>query len=414
MQEAIQQVKKELGRDAVILHARKFKKGGAFGLFGREAVEVIAAVDTAPVVQQPRPEEARTSPEQVAAGQGVVYPVSTTVAAPPTGTGGGEKVAKISRPLPENLHVITPMSSRGVNSNEDSLVASLQTELATLRKMLEQVTFQLQSAQGLAVLAPAWEAIQRVLLEHEVAPEYITELESHIFKEVDQRRWQDEKAIQSYVRQFLARHLKTAKSSALTAQGKGQVIALVGPTGVGKTTTVAKLAAQYALFLKKKVGLITVDTYRIAAVEQLRTFAEIIGIPVEVAFTPPEMKLALAKLADKDVVLIDTAGRSQKNETQLAELKAFLGVAEPDEIHLVLSATTKAKDLKDCLSRFQEAGFTHLIFTKLDETSSYGGIFNSIRASNRPVTYITTGQNVPEDIEEATSEKLADLLLKGV
>ncbi|MDI3281305.1 MAG: flagellar biosynthesis protein FlhF [Bacillota bacterium] len=408
IQEAIQKVRSELGRDAVILHARKFKRGGALGLFGREMVEVIAAVDGAGMAAQV---ETRSQQAVAVGGEGspsfkvpprlspaAAVPMAPSAAAPGEAvlTVGGEKKTAAER--------------TGAGGD---LAATLQAELSTLRQMLEQVTRQLQSAQWLAVLAPAWRNIQQVLLEREMAAQYITELEAHVFQEVEQSLWQNEERLASHISEYLARQFLVRKGLGKLPGDKPLVVALVGPTGVGKTTTVAKLAARYALLEKRRVGLLTVDTYRIAAVEQLKTFAEIMGIPLEVAFTPPEVKLALAKLAEAELILIDTAGRSHHNEVQLAELAAFLEVARPDETHLVLSATTKARDLEDCLKRFQGVHFTHLIFTKLDETSSYGGIFNCVRSSGCPVTYVTFGQNVPDDIAEADNRRLAEMLLKG-
>ena len=152
------------------------------------------------------------------------------------------------------------------------------------------------------------------------------------------------------------------------------MVVLIGPTGVGKTTTIAKLAANFALFEGKSVGLITIDTYRIAAVEQLKTYAEIINLPIEVVYTVGEFKKALSKLGDKDLILVDTAGRSQKNKHHIKELKQFLAGRNPDETHLVLSANTKLDDLLETAEAFQAVSYNRLIITKLDETNELDNI----------------------------------------
>jgi flagellar biosynthesis protein FlhF len=189
--------------------------------------------------------------------------------------------------------------------------------------------------------------------------------------------------------------------------GKRRVVALVGPTGVGKTTTIAKLAAHYRLKQRRRVGLITVDTYRIAAVEQLRTYADIIDLPMYVVSTPREMREASRQWEGLDLVLMDTAGRSPRDEIKLQELKAFLQEAHADEVHLVLSTTASARALVETARQFQTVGITALLLTKLDEASALGHVFSLLRASRLPVSYLTNGQNVPEDIEVAQAERLA-------
>jgi flagellar biosynthesis protein FlhF len=193
--------------------------------------------------------------------------------------------------------------------------------------------------------------------------------------------------------------------------GRRRLVALVGPTGVGKTTTIAKLAANFRLRDKRNVGLITVDTYRIAAVEQLRTYADIIDLPMRVVSTPVEMRDAVASMADLDLVLLDTAGRSPKDEDQLHELRAFLSEAEVDEIHLVLSSVASAATLSRTAERFAEVGTSALILTKLDEASGLGSLLPLLRTCKLPLSYLTNGQNVPDDIAPAERRKLARFVL---
>jgi flagellar biosynthesis protein FlhF len=196
-----------------------------------------------------------------------------------------------------------------------------------------------------------------------------------------------------------------------TEANKCRVVALVGPTGVGKTTTIAKLAANYRLREKRRVGLITVDTYRVAAVEQLRTYADIIDLPMEVVATPREMREAVARMSHLDLVLMDTAGRSPRDEVRIQELKSMLCEAEPDEVHLVLSSTAGAKSLINTAERFADVGTTSLLITKLDEAHSLGHLVSVVRSVPLTVSYLTDGQNVPDDIQVARSGAMAGMLL---
>jgi flagellar biosynthesis protein FlhF len=224
----------------------------------------------------------------------------------------------------------------------------------------------------------------------------------------------DKLAEERYVRGYFINTLvKTVPVSGPLPLTPGQCtpVAFVGPTGVGKTTTIAKLAAHYALGEKKKVALITIDTYRIAAVEQLRTFAKIIGLSVDVVLTAPELRQALALHRDKDLVLIDTAGRSQRDVLQMAELVSFFSENHEVAVQLVLSATASAANLLETIERFKPLEPASLVFTKLDEANAFGTLLSTAVRGPYPLSYFTTGQRVPEDIEVATPERVVDLIL---
>jgi flagellar biosynthesis protein FlhF len=197
----------------------------------------------------------------------------------------------------------------------------------------------------------------------------------------------------------------------VAAPGQRRVVALVGPTGVGKTTTIAKLAANFRLRDGIRMGLVTVDTYRIAAVEQLRTYAEIIDLPMKVVTSPREMRRALDELSGLDLVLIDTAGRSPRDELKIQELKSLLAEAQVDEVHLVLSLVASPKSLQATAEKFAPAGTTAMILTKLDEAVGMGSLLSVARRVPLPVSYLTTGQDVPDDIEHASARRAARLIL---
>lgn len=194
----------------------------------------------------------------------------------------------------------------------------------------------------------------------------------------------------------------------------GQVrLALVGPTGVGKTTTAAKLAAQYALFEGKSVALVTLDTYRVGAVEQLSTFARLLDIPMEVAFSPEDGDALIAKHADKDVIIIDTVGRSQRNREHIAELGRFLQVARPTEVHLAISASTGRAAQLEAVDSFGPLGVRTLILTKLDECPEPGCALELAMRSMLPFSFVTYGQDVPDDIAPAESKGLTRFVWEG-
>jgi flagellar biosynthesis protein FlhF len=194
-----------------------------------------------------------------------------------------------------------------------------------------------------------------------------------------------------------------------------RVLTFIGPSGVGKTTALAKLATKFSLYDHKKVALVTIFTYRFGAVEQLQAYGDFLGIPVEVVMTPAELAKVLESHSDKDYIFIDTVGRSAQNAGQLLELKGFLdAVEEKQDIYLVLSLATKNRDLNKIASEFHKTGYSKLIFTKIDETETHGAILNLICDLGLPAAYLSSGQGIPDDISEADPRKIAKLLLRGV
>jgi flagellar biosynthesis protein FlhF len=252
--------------------------------------------------------------------------------------------------------------------------------------------------------------IYQRLLASGVGEELARNLIEKIQNSIDKEKITQEPYVRNYIAGTLVKLVPVSGPLRLQ-EGKAAVAAFVGATGVGKTTTIAKLAAHYALGEKKRVALVTIDTYRIAAIEQLRTFANIIGLPIDVVLTESELDTILAKYEKMDLVLIDTAGRSQRDQLQMAELASCFGNRKRADVHLVLSATSSPQNLTETLERFSHLGLDSLIFTKLDESNIFGSILSATLLSQLPLSYLTTGQQVPEDIEVATPERIVDLIL---
>ncbi|QQE11209.1 flagellar biosynthesis protein FlhF [Planctomycetota bacterium] len=256
------------------------------------------------------------------------------------------------------------------------------------------------------------------LLEQEVSEELVQEIIAQVREELSEEQLADDTACKAAIEKAIAELIPTDCSSdkdafenTRQADGRPKTIALVGPTGVGKTTTVAKLAATFKLKHNKKVALVTLDTYRIAAVDQLRTYAGIIGVDLHVVMSPAELKDTLARTADCDVVLIDTAGRAPRDDSRLQELSQFIQAAQPHEVHLVLSSTCTQNVLMEAVDRFSKIRTDRIIFTKLDEAVTFGVVLNVARKVNKQLSYITTGQEVPHQIEAGQSDRIAKLVM---
>jgi len=221
-------------------------------------------------------------------------------------------------------------------------------------------------------------------------------------------------------KQYLERQIVTALAGLIPQAGperarkkKSRVIALVGPTGVGKTTTIAKLAAIHKLVNGQDVGLISADTYRIGAIEQLRTFAGIADIPMEVVYKPSEMPIALRKFRAKDIIFVDTVGRSQRSRKELTDLAKFVSAADPDETHLVVNASTNLRTAEDIVDQFKVVKPNRLLFSKLDEAVTYGPLLSLVHRHHLPLSYVTTGQAVPDDIRTIDATQFAAMVFAG-
>ena len=252
------------------------------------------------------------------------------------------------------------------------------------------------------------ELIQRQVGE-DIAAQIVERVRAELGDKADDRP----AVIREHLVRYVESMLPVAGPIRLRPGASPTVVCMVGPTGVGKTTTIAKLAANFSLREGKKVGLVTIDTCRIAAVQQLRTFAQILQVPLEVAAEAGELRRTVGGMSDRDLVLIDTPGTSPYDDVRLQDLKRFLEEAKPHEVHLVLSTTTRQGVLMDAIERYQVLNVNRVIFTKLDEAIGFGAILTCLARADAKLSYLTTGQEVPDDIRVGQQRMLAHLLVEG-
>jgi flagellar biosynthesis protein FlhF len=306
--------------------------------------------------------------------------------------------------------------------------AHLHAQIADLQRMMGQVLetsrrtslamgkVDLRAAEAVEP-GPLLNLINR-LIDNDAPMDTVDRIAGRVRDRLDAAELRDDQVVRQAVLREIEATIDTRSDSLLaisasTSTGRPRVISLIGPTGVGKTTTVAKLAATCKLRHARRVGLITSDTYRIAAVEQLRTYAGIIGLPLKVANTPDEMARAIADFAAMDVIIVDTAGRSQHDAKRLEELKAFIAAAGPDETHLVLASTVGDTVMQRTAQKFLPLGPDRCILTKLDEAVCTGQLAGLTGRIGLPLSFVTTGQEVPDDIEPARADRLARVALDG-
>ncbi|HLR70895.1 MAG TPA: flagellar biosynthesis protein FlhF [Pseudogracilibacillus sp.] len=358
MPEAMNKIKKELGPDAVILNSKEIKSGGIFGLFQKKNIEVIAALDKAPV---PKNQKQSSSKEK---------------------------------------HVRT--SNRNyTHAHSESKVIE---EIKQLQHLLETQSFQSKNN-----FPPLFEQAFTFLLHQgvieKVAEKIIYQMMDHVndqdvTKETITQRLKE--AIEQYLHPYIDPGISYEK----------KVVQFVGPTGVGKTTTLAKVAALSMLEQSKKIAFITADTYRIAAIEQLKTYARILNVPVEVAYTIQDYKNALDKFSTYDFIFVDTAGRNFRDERYVKELKNMIDVdGYQMETYLVLSLTAKVEDVLETYEQFKQIPIEKVIFTKMDETGTFGSILNIGIGEQKAIAYLTNGQDVPDDIIHVDKQSISHLFV---
>lgn len=357
MAEGMKKVRAELGVDAVILNSKEITQKGMLGIFKKRKIEIIAALDPQPMINRP------------------VKPLS----------------------FPREVEL------RQDNNKYES--AAVLQEIKTLKRMFEA------NARVNSTFTGDYEVVYRFLLEQELTESLAKDLIGHVIK--IQQEVGTEPIVETIINELQKELMNRIHAIHMEQTVKEQqIIHFVGPTGVGKTTTLAKVAAQKMLIEKKKVAFITSDTYRIAAIEQLKTYARILDIPIEVAYQVEDYKNAIEKFSDCDVILVDTAGRNYRDKQYVKEL--FQPQDKPCKTFIVLALTAKPKDIIDIYQQFEHLPNKEIIFTKIDETRQYGSMVNLMLEKQVNIAYLTNGQDVPEDIFIPTPERISNLIVGGL
>lgn len=357
MTEAMSKVRADLGDDAVILNSKVVYTKGFLGLFKKKTIEVVAGMDKYETPLQP------------------VQPLQKEMIS------SVKKEEVVSSELKKEL------------SDIKMLVQSMQRPVET-KKYTEDI-----------------ESFLQYLRNHEINEELITRIGDELFEHVNENDSNKQSLSDRQIAtQVLKEALKDVPFGGLSYQKK--YINVLGPTGVGKTTTIAKMAAHAVLQKKKKIGFITTDTYRIAAIEQLKTYAGLLQAPVEIVYNSEDFKKAMETYKDFDLVFIDTAGRNYKEVKFVEDVKKLIQFEDNVESYLVLSSTSKEKDMETIIEQFSSFPIEQFIFTKADETNSIGSMINLMIKYNKGLAYYTDGQEVPEDINEASVDSLLKLLFK--
>ncbi|SRR6056297_23356 len=349
MYEAMVKIKQDLGSDAVIVSKRSVRQKGFWGFMKKRLIEVTAATE---------------SLEKIEGGKKV-----------PSGK------AETKKPI------------------DDSAEKGLYKEMNELRGIVMDFIEKEKKGVSSKSSLKFGNELYDTMIEMDFNKKVIDDFGEYCMS----KNIAEEDANRIILYEFLKDRLNAKVKTDLP---RGRTMVFVGPTGVGKTTTIAKIASSESLINQKKVGLITIDTYRIGAVEQLKIYANILDIPLEVVVTHEEMKEAMEKLDDCDLILVDSTGRSHKNDRQLVEMKKYLDGIKDKNIFLVASITTKNTDFVKIVKNYDCMEYDHFIFTKLDETQSYGNIINASYYSDKPVSYISMGQVVPDDLKIATKDLL--------
>lgn len=414
---ALELARKELGSGIVVMNVKKVKKKGLFSIFKPQQVEVTVALEE---------EEKQNFREAVAkvseiARQSEAAGNSRSAKAEPEQPAKQGKAEPGSQPEKQRQQEKQRQPEKNTQTIDSRQESAIEEKLSTLQNLLEK---QIGSTQEEEKESEGEEKkedsnvaffhlLYKMLLDNEIEETYANQLVEELDGSVKPDMPID--YLLSVVYQKMV--LKFGQTKTIKSAEKGpKLVYFIGPTGVGKTTTIAKIASRLSVVEKKKIVLLTADTYRIAAAEQLRTYANILDVPFRIIYTPQEIRTAIEDYAAYDYIFVDTSGHSQKNTDQrddtLALLRAADGQAEK-EVYLVVSATTKYRDLLNIADTYQKLTDFRLVFTKLDETQCQGNLFNLRLHTDAPMSYVTCGQNVPDDIGEFDAQKTVKLLLGG-
>jgi flagellar biosynthesis protein FlhF len=376
MSAALAEVKQELGPGAVILQTRSFTKNRWLGLKRQEIFEITAGRDARGSSRPQRQYVARPAPMPI------------------------KPISDPRRQLLESPAV------------QNAAITGIFQEVTGLKTVVQDLVLQVTRSSA-PQIPEEFYSFYAQLIENQVAQELATEMIKTIQRQIRPEHARQPDFVRSKLADQIQKLLPPAGPIVRSKASGPHVVALIGPTGVGKTTTLAKLAANLKLREKRRIGLVTLDTYRIAAIDQLKKYADILGSPLSVVSSGDELSAAVRSMRDCEYILIDTAGRSPNDALKLSELKGLLAAAVPDEVHLVLSSTSSQTCVELAIARFGEVRVDKIIFTKLDEAAHIGVVLNVVHKVNKSLSYVTTGQNVPDDIEVGQPRRLAELILSA-
>ena len=395
--EAVEQAKKEMGNGVVIMNVRNLKKKGFFSMLRPQMVEITVALE---------------EDEERSIGRRDVQQAASEAA---------EMPVKKNPILPRELVQSTMRNT--VERTEDAKEKAIEERLDSLQNLLEkqlkpteeerEEKKDVEEPEEKSESEAFMQLLYNTMIENEVNEKYANQIMDE-FEKNNKANVPMDYALANVYQKLILKFGKPVEIE--PSQNGPKVIFFIGPTGVGKTTTIAKLASKFKLDEKRKIALLTADTYRIAAVEQLRVYANILEVPFRVIYSEDEIQEALQHFAEYDYILVDTAGHSHHNDSQKDAMNEFIhsvdGKAEK-EIYLVVSATTKYKDLISIADAYKGMVEYKLIFTKLDETTSFGNILNLKLYTGASLSYVTCGQNVPDDIDKFNPQKTVKQLLGG-
>lgn len=392
MQKALKMVRRDLGSRAIIVSTKSLgKTERAAGVHGRGGVEVVAAIDYDLDCSLP---EAKDFSRLLSRGTGALK-----------GIAGRQR---LTEGVGHSCEGPTDFLRNPYPLSENGKQGSISAELKELKWMTQYLVRKTGAMNH--HLPEGLFGLSCQMLKQEVCEEMVLKFMDALQRELPPEALSDSDRVKRALAAKMKEELPVSGPLEVKP-GRATVAAFVGPTGAGKTTTVAKLAAREALSNKKKVALVSIDSYRIGALEQLKIYATIMDLPFKAASSPEDLERTLAHFADRDLILIDTAGRNQRDRGHLVEIKQFLRQSIPVEIYLVMSLTHKEKTLSAISRQYELLPVDRLIFSKLDECCTYGTMLNQLARVNTPLSYLTTGQKVPEDIEVASQERIVSLLL---
>lgn len=425
--DAIMLAKNELGNDAVVMNIKKIQPRGIMRLFLKPRVEVTAAIDDN-LAAEPAAKKFDMVRERPEDNSNPLVPNSNTLDALEQAMKSGElnagrKGRKADKKKEEKAVINDEV--KNLEKKLDSMNNSLQNLIESrIKSELEKETVSSDSAgsgeedeadresrEKVQKLDACRELIYEQLVNAEVTSEYARELVDEIEDMISPDTTIN--SVLSFIYQKIVLRLGQPRLIYSEDERNPKYSFFIGPTGVGKTTTIAKIVSDLKLNKKVSVAMITADTYRIAAVEQLRTYANILDVPLKVVYSPEEIDEAVGEFEDYDYVLIDTAGRSHLNIEQRKDLKKLLDKIEDKEVYLTLSITTKYVDLLELVEIYNDIADYNIIFTKLDETKCIGNIYNVRRNTGARLSYVTNGQNVPDDFSKIDTQYIAKKLLGG-